>query len=121
VSYGHQNPQGITISANREIFSTEHGPRGGDKLNLIQSGLNYGWSKVSLGTDYPSYSWDANKKQGRHDGFEPPIYAWMPSIGISNLIEVNSFANRWNGDFLIASLKAASFYRTRHIGKNPIC
>jgi cytochrome c2 len=118
VSYGHRNPQGITISAQGEIFSTEHGPRGGDELNIIQLGLNYGWPTVSLGTDYPTYSWNVNMQQGRHDGFEAPIHAWIPSIGVSNLIEVNAFQERWNGDLLVASLKAASLFRMRRIGKN---
>lgn len=120
ISYGHRNPQGLMMSANGELISTEHGPRGGDELNIIKSGRNYGWPEVTLGTHYPSYSWPSNKKQGRHDGFEAPIYSWVLSIGVSNLIEVREFNDRWDGDLLVSSLKAASLYRLRREGEKVI-
>ena len=113
ISYGHRNPQGITISKKGEIISTEHGPRGGDELNLIKPGRNYGWPDVSFGMDYQTYSWPFNKIQGRHEGFEAPIFSWLPSIATSNLIEVLGFNDRWNNDLLIASLKASSLFRIR--------
>jgi cytochrome c2 len=118
ISYGHRNPQGLTISAKGEIISSEHGPRGGDELNFIKPGRNYGWPEVSLGTDYPAYSWPYNKMQGRHDGFERPAFSWVPSIAVSNLIDIQNFHARWNGDLLVGSLKAASLYRVRRKGEN---
>jgi cytochrome c2 len=120
ISYGHRNPQGLMISRKGALISTEHGPRGGDELNLIKPGHNYGWPKVSLGTDYPHYSWPFNKMQGRHDGFTRPVFSWLPSIGISNLIEINDFHERWDGDLLVASLKASSLYRLRMDGEKVI-
>ncbi len=84
-SIGHRNPQGITKIKNT-IFSVEHGPHGGDELNKIKFNFNYGWPKVSYGTRYSfdnqgiSYSIDHKK-----EGFEEPIFALVPSVGISAL------------------------------------
>ena len=84
-SMGHRNPQGLT-QLNNQVFSVEHGPRGGDELNKIKTGLNYGWPKVSYGTKYfndqegKSYSIGHEK-----NGFEEPLFAFVPSIGISAL------------------------------------
>jgi len=116
ISFGHCNPQGLALLTTGELISTEHGPRGGDELNVIKSGRNYGWPEVSLGTDYPAYSWPFNKKQGRHVGFEAPKFSWVPSIGVSNLIGLRGFQERWDGDLLVASLKAASLFRLRREG-----
>ena len=113
ISKGHRNPQGLVITANGEIWSTEHGPAGGDELNRIVAGANYGWPRVTLGTEYGRYSWEFTGPVGRHDGYEAPVFAWLPSIAASNLIEIKDFDPRWNGDFLVSSLKAQSLYRLR--------
>ena len=102
VSTGHRNPQGLTRDSQGRVWSTEHGPRGGDELNLIRVGKDYGWPNVTLGTDYFRHAWPLSPRQGRHDGYEEPIYAWIPSIGVSNLIEVSNFSPEWNGDLLVA-------------------
>ena len=120
ISYGHRNPQGIMISEKGELISTEHGPRGGDELNLIKPGRNYGWPDVSFGMDYPTYSWPFNGTQGRHKGFEAPIFSWVPSIATSNLIEVRGFNDRWDNDLLVASLKASSLFRIRRNGARVV-
>ena len=84
-SVGHRNPQGIT-KIQEEIFSVEHGPKGGDELNKIRPNYNYGWPEVSYGTKYTydnggsSYILDHEK-----NGYEEPIFAFIPSIGISAL------------------------------------
>lgn len=84
-SFGHRNPQGLTILENK-IFSTEHGPRGGDELNRIIKGKNYGWPKVSYGVKYRT---DLDKifysKSHENDNFEEPLFALVPSVGISSL------------------------------------
>jgi len=113
ISLGHRNPQGLTIATDGRIFSTEHGPAGGDELNLIQEGANYGWPNVTLGTRYSTYHWPLDPVAGEHRGYTLPFFAWVPSIGASNLIQVKNFHQRWNGDLLVASLKAASLYRLR--------
>jgi len=84
-SSGHRTPQGIT-KLNNKVFSVEHGPKGGDELNLITNGKNYGWPLVSYGTKYfydnEGKSYNLNHKI---NGFEEPIFAFIPSIGISAL------------------------------------
>ncbi len=114
---GHRNPQGLTFSKSGELFSTEHGERGGDELNLITEGNNYGWPNVTLGTEYDNYNWKEiggyPVGKGRQTGFTDPMFAWVPSIATSQLIEINNFDERWNGDLLIGALKASSLYRLR--------
>jgi cytochrome c2 len=111
---GHRNPQGLYIAPDGRIWSTEHGPKGGDELNLLQPDKNYGWPIVTYGTQYQSNNWPRNPAQGRHDGYSPPVFAWVPSIGISNLIGVEKFLfPDWQGDLLIASLRDMTLYRAR--------
>ena len=74
---------------------------------------NYGWPKVTLGTDYNSYKWNDNGIVGNHDGYQQPVFAWVPSIGVSNLLEVKGFDKRWDGDLLVTSLKAQTLFRLR--------
>ena len=111
---GHRNLQGLYIDPHGAVWSTEHGPQGGDELNRIVKGANYGWPRVTYGTDYGSLAWPLNPHQGRHDGYEKPVYAWLPSIGTSNLIgiEKNLFPS-WHGDLVVGSLKAQSLWRVR--------
>ena len=111
-SSGHRNPQGLFATRDGHIFETEHGPKGGDELNLILQDENYGWPHESHGVDYGSYRWK-HGSPGRHDNFHPPVFAWVPSIAISNLLKVENFHTSWTGDLLIASLKAQSLFRLR--------
>ena len=80
-SMGHRNPQGIT-KIKKMIFSVEHGPKGGDELNKIIKDKNYGWPKVSYGTKYIFEKYNLNHEK---NGYEEPIFAFVPSIGISSL------------------------------------
>ena len=84
-SLGHRNPQGLT-KVNKQIFSVEHGPKGGDELNKIFLNKNYGWPKSSYGIRYLD---DDNKKyyNRNHEnyGFEEPLFALVPSVGITSL------------------------------------
>ena len=82
---GHRTPQGLT-KINNVIFNTEHGPKGGDELNKVIEGKNYGWPLVSYGTRY-HYDSDAKSFKINHENnnFEEPLYAFVPSIGISSL------------------------------------
>jgi glucose/arabinose dehydrogenase len=82
-SWGHRNGQGLAVDpATGEIWGTEHGPRGGDELNLIARGRNYGWPIVSHGVDYDGKPFAAGTKR---EGMESPRYVWMPSIATSGL------------------------------------
>lgn len=113
-SMGHRNPQGLYITPDGTIWSTEHGPQGGDELNLIVRGANYGWPLVTYGTDYGSAAWPLNRVQGRHDGYEQPIFAWVPSIGVSNLVRIEQDRFPvWKGDLIVSSLHAHTLFRIR--------
>lgn len=113
-SVGHRNPQGLAIGPNGDVWETEHAARGGDELNLLRDGANYGYPYVSYGTEYGSMAWSGNPRQGRHDGYEKPKFAWVPSIGISNLLVLrgNAFAH-WAGDLFVSSLNAQTLFRVR--------
>lgn len=111
---GHRNPQGLYVDPQGNIWSTEHGPRGGDELNLLLDQKNYGWPLVTYGTDYHKKYWPLNKHQGQHLGYQRPIYSWVPSIATSNLIGVEKdLFKLWKGDLLVSSLKAKSLVRVR--------
>jgi hypothetical protein len=112
-SIGHRNPQGLFIDKNKNIFSTEHGPLGGDELNLILEGKNYGWPVATFGMPYSGKKkWPLDQTNNTHDGFEKPIYAWGPTFGISNLIVYDSdYFFKWKGNLLISSLVAQSLVR----------
>ncbi|MGH8337336.1 MAG: PQQ-dependent sugar dehydrogenase, partial [Gammaproteobacteria bacterium] len=113
-SSGIRNPEGLYRDPNGVIWETEHGPRGGDELNIIKRGANYGWPIVTYGTDYGTFTWPLNPKQGEHEGFEAPFYAWLPSIGVSDLVGVEkSLFPIWHGDLLVTSLVGKSIFRVR--------
>lgn len=113
---GFRNPQGLLLAADGRLWETEHGPHGGDELNEVQRGGNYGWPEVSYGVQYgfPSRPWPSNPVQGRHEGYAKPVYAFVPSIGISNLLEADAREfPEWAGDLLVTSLKDSSLWRLR--------
>ena len=114
VARGFRNPQGFARDGEGNLWQTEHGPQGGDELNILKPGLNYGWPFVTLGIQYGNNVWPYSKVQGRHDGFEKPVYAWIPAIGISNLVVSDSrHFPLWQDDLLISSLITQSIYRVR--------
>ncbi len=111
---GHRNPEGLTLDASGNVWETEHGPKGGDELNRIEQGKDYGWPRVTYGTDYGESVWPPSSTQGRHDGFQRPVFAWIPSIGISSLIRVKpGLFDIWRGDLLVSSLRDESLWRVR--------
>jgi cytochrome c2 len=120
VSMGHRNMQGITFASDGRLFVSEHGPNGGDELNVIEEGGNYGWPLASLGISYSGAPLPDAEMYGRHTGFVPPVFAWMPSIAISALIEVQGFDDSWNGDLLAGSLSDQSLHRIRFAAGEPL-
>ena len=74
---------------------------------------NYGWPFVTYGTAYDRHEWPLSEVSGSHEGFTRPVFAWVPSIGVSNLIQVGEIPRAWEGDLLVSSLKAMSLYRIR--------
>ena len=82
-SWGHRNPQGLAVDpATGAVWETEHGPRGGDELNLVRPGANYGWPVVSHGVDYDGKPFTARTGG---EGFEAPRFVWVPSVAASGL------------------------------------
>lgn len=111
---GHRNPQGLTVAADGAVWLTEHGPNGGDELNRLLPGGNFGWPLVSYGLPYSPGQAPFSDGTGSHSGFDEPAFAWVPSIGISNLIEVTSdLFPRWRNDLIVASLVRSTLWRVR--------
>ena len=117
VSIGHRNPQGLVVAQNGRIWSSEHGPQGGDEINLIREGANYGWPLVTYGTNYGSTSWPLDVDGFNHRGFAEPALSFVPSVATSAIIEVTGpmFAC-WKGDLLLATLRTNRLYRLRPVG-----
>ena len=103
-SYGHRNPQGLVIHPETgDVWITEHGPQGGDELNLIQSGNNYGWPVVGYGVNYVSGL--AIHEGTQRVGMESPVHFWVPSIGTSGLaFYAGDRFPGWQGNLLAGGL-----------------
>ena len=114
---GVRNPQGLIFDAEGRLWETEHGPQGGDELNLIKPGIDYGWPHVSYGTDYgaPREPLPLNTVQGRHDGYALPVYAFVPSVGMTQVIPMGDKPgfDLWRGDILVMSMKGETLYHMR--------
>ncbi len=87
ISQGHRNPQGI-VKIGNALYISEHGPRGGDELNLIKQGKDYGWPFVTYGQAYGSGDYVRPTNPGTHEGFEKPLYSWVPSVAPTELIQL---------------------------------
>ncbi len=109
-AYGVRNPQGMTIHPTTgAVWESEHGPKGGDEINIITRAANYGWPFYSLGTNYDN----TVISQGHTaTGIVAPIFSWTPSIGVSGMafITHNSF-KAWKGSLLVGALAAQKLYR----------
>jgi len=126
IATGFRSPGGLFkdgISGN--LWVTDHGPRGGDELNLVIQGKDYGWPHVSFGAPYQSD--DINNERaipthyGSHGGYEAPMFYWTPSIGPSQVIVLEDdfdSKNNWTkGDLILGSLKSKSVYHIK-VGNN---
>lgn len=120
VSQGHSNMQGIALGRDGSIWTVEHGRRGGDELNLIRDGLDYGWPQVSLGTRYNRLPLPNTLDYGRHPRFERPVHAWLPSVAISSLTRIEGFHPAWDGDLMAGSLSAQTLFRIRLDGDDML-
>ncbi len=103
-SYGHRNPQGMELHpVTKAIWTHEHGPRGGDEINIIKPGLNYGWPVITYGKNY---SGTTITDETAREGMEQPLHYWVPSIAPSGMafIASDNYGN-WKGNLLVGSLK----------------
>ena len=109
-SYGHRNPQSLALNPfTNEIWEAEHGPMGGDEINIIRASKNYGWPLYSYGLNYDGTVISQNPAP---EGIEKPVLTWTPSIGACGMdfITHNNF-KKWKGNVLIGSL--AKIYLSR--------
>lgn len=112
-SLGHRNPQGLTIDLNGDLWDTEHGPRGGDEVNRIEKGVNYGWPVIAFSINYnDAANWVPWGKPDTKFGM--PAFRWLPSIGACGLDTVRGPAfPAWKGDLVAGGLSGANVDRLR--------
>lgn len=105
-SYGHRNPQGMIFHPKSgEIWVNEHGPRGGDEINVVKKGANYGWFEITYGINYDGTEITLERTR---PGMEDPLYYWLPSIAPSGFAVVTGDVYpEWKGKLLVGSLKFA--------------
>ena len=116
---GLRNSQGLVRDADGNLWATDHGPQGGDELNLLQAGGNYGWPHVTYGIEYGNRVPEEMEYNdvGQHDGFLRPVYAWIPSPAISAMaVNDEQQLPLWKDDLLVTSLKDRSLFRFRRHG-----
>jgi len=103
-SYGHRNPQGVIMHPETgEIWTHEHGPRGGDEINVINPGKNYGWPVISYGINYDGTIFTSSTEE---EGMEQPLHYWVPSIAPCGMDFITGDRYpQWEGNLLVGSLK----------------
>jgi glucose/arabinose dehydrogenase len=123
-TYGHRNPQGMVYdAASNRIWAVEHGPKGGDELNLIEKAKNYGWPKTSYGINYDGTVLTPNKEL---PGITNPVRYWVPSIGPCGMAMVTSDRYpAWKGNLLIGALAHRHLARvqlsdTKYVGEEKL-
>ena len=118
-SYGHRNPQGLAIHpSTRQLWEAEHGPRGGDEVNIILRGHNYGWPVITYGKNY---SGTIISKLTHHEGMDQPVFHWTPSIAVCGIAfyEGSQFPE-WKNNLLATSLKYERLHRVELDGMNMV-
>ncbi len=121
-SFGHRNPQGLTFGLDGRLWDTEHGPRGGDELNLIQRGHNYGWPLISFGINYSDAPYKTPWPTADQD-FTMPAFVWLPSIAVCGLDTVRPGPDgeafpAWKGDLVAGGLAGQTVERLRIDGES---
>jgi glucose/arabinose dehydrogenase len=123
-TYGHRNPQGMAMHPGTgRIWLVEHGPRGGDELNLLKAGANYGWPRATHGIDYGGSTISPNKSL---PGMEDPVRVWVPSISPSGLaFYTGDRFPGWKGSVFTGALSDNALYRIeldgdRHVGEERL-
>jgi glucose/arabinose dehydrogenase len=104
-SYGHRNPQGATLAPDGTLWTHEHGPQGGDEINLIEPGRNYGWPVITYGENYGGGK--IGEGLTAKEGMAQPLHYWVPSIAPSGMVFLSSerYGRAWVGNLFVGSLK----------------
>jgi glucose/arabinose dehydrogenase len=115
-SYGHRNPQGMIVHPETgEIWASEHGPMGGDEVNIVKRAANYGWPLVSYGR---KYSGEIVSEQPTREGIESPRFFWVPSIGISGMLfYTGDRFPAWKGSLFVTGMSGKMIQRVRIGGR----
>ena len=113
-TFGHRNSLGLAVNpASGEMWQNEMGPNGGDKVNILKPGANYGWPLVSLGRSYPG-PWQSSTFS--KEGFELPVVYWMPSISLSGMtFYTGSKLPKWKGDIFVGGQRTGEIPVTGHL------
>ena len=111
---GHRSSLGLALNPGTgEMWLNENGPNGGDEINILKPGLNYGWPTVSYGRSYPG-PWQTERPG--HAGFEPPVVYWVPSIAVSGMAFYSGDRfPKWKGDVFVGSLRTGEIPGTGHL------
>ena len=109
-SYGHRNPQGMAFDPETgRLWINEHGPQGGDELNLVRPSLNYGWPVIGYGVNYGG---DNLHSDTHREGMEQPVHYWVPSIATSGmLVYSGSLLSEWTGNLFVGGLRGEQVAR----------
>ena len=112
---GHRSSLGLALHpVTGDMWLNENGPNGGDEINILKPGANYGWPIVSYGRSYPG-PWQNGKAAG-HEGFEVPVVFWMPSIAVSGMaFYTGDKLPKWKGDVFVGSLRTGEIPGTGHV------
>lgn len=112
---GNRNASGLYIDQDSVVWSVENGPSGGDELNILVEGENYGWPKVSLGLWYdPVLELPGAHPAGTHPGYKKPVFSWVPSVAPSSLLKIESDKFKyWTGDLIMGTMRDQSLHRLR--------
>ena len=118
-TYGNRNSQGLALNPNsKEMWLHEHGPKGGDEVNIVEKGANYGWASVTYGIDYNG---SIISDQQRKEGIKDPIHYWVPSIAPSGMTFVTGNRYKgWEGDILSGSLSFKLLSRAKVEGNKIV-
>lgn len=108
-SYGHRNPQGLALDEKGQLWEAEMGPKGGDEINLINPGKNYGWGDVTYGREYSGKKVGAGIQQKK--GTEQPVYYWDPSISMSGITFYTGNINEWKNNLFLGCLSGEKIIR----------
>jgi len=121
ISSGHRNQQGIVLIGT-DLYTSEHGPRGGDELNLIKKGIDYGWPSVTYGDRYSFFDYVKPARPGTHEGFEKPLYYWVPSVAPTELIQLptNSTWGSWSEQLVMGTLANQSLIFIQLLAKKRV-
>src|SRR5579883_317624 len=111
---GHRNSLGLALNPTTgEMWQNENGPNGGDEINVLKPGRNYGWPIVSLGRSYQG-PWQSERPG--HAGYEPPVVYWMPAIAVSGMtFYTGDKLPKWKGDVFVGSMRTGEIPGTGHV------